>query len=509
MALQELQVNNSTSPPTQHFANVSVGQYAEITIVLKNSTSPSISISGNVPSLSAPFSVQSGGGAFTLAANGNTKNVVIRFTPTASGFQTATLAITHNAPLPTSPLNVDFDGTGIYLFEQTRKTGAGDVKVLIYGTSSFITAFTNCDLKKIDPLEVGFIDQDETLFFPSGIGILLRDLDRTAFDRLSANKDTIEVYLNGSLEYVGVADILRTEHYDKEKETQIVVFDEVNTLKGILLKDPSNNAMGPFGYLPGEKRTVIDLVTDIFKQINAAMSLSTTYTNDWTFRRGSELFSWSQIYYQTDAYFFGAVKPFTNVAELLRYLCDAFGCFAGMTTRNNAFFYKRFARIDTPTSLTGNVKSVSRLSNLMPKVGVRILKRFADGAAVENNDEGTVNTTPDGNLSEAGKVFVADQWSKSMAINEYAAYYAATGAGGILDCKDDSIDGTYRSPPAMMSKFYYTYRNLNRERWELMLYGVGFSILGLYSYDSKTLRPVKVVRDFEKNETKMTVVNIT
>jgi hypothetical protein len=60
-----------------------------------------------------------------------------------------------------------------------------------------------------------------------------------------------------------------------------------------------------------------------------------------------------------------------------------------------------------------------------------------------------------------------------------------------------------------MAKYYYAYRTPTRERWELQLYGVGFSFLELYSYDSKTLRPVEVIRDFEKNETKMTVVNIT
>ena len=513
MALQELHVNNSPSPPTQSFGNVSVGQYSEITIVLKNSTSPSIGITGNVPSLSAPFSVQSGGGAFTLAANGNTKNVVVRYTPTdPAQFDTTTLNITHDAPNPASPLPVVFDGTGIYLFDQTRKTAGGDVRVLVYGTASYTTAFTNCDLKKVDPIQVGFIDQDETLFFPSNATVMFRDADRTAFDRLSSNKDRIEIHLNGTLEYVGVVDIDQTEFDEKNKTTNVFIFDEVNLLKSILLKDSGNNVVMPFsGYGATQFRREYDLVKDIFKLINP--TVGENIYHDWSYKdiNGTTRNWFSEVFYATDSLFYGTVKPFANVVELLRYIANRTGSIMGMLTRNTFFMRKRFADPQTAVSLTGKVKTNNRISSLGLKIGARVYKRSSDGAsATVTADEGTITTTPAGDLKEAGKVFVADLWVNNSTQNR-PFWYDNSGASlhEIDTVRDTSIDSTYRSVEAHMAKYYYAYRTPTRERWELQLYGVGFSILELYSYDSKTLRPVEVIRDFEKNETKMTVVNIT
>ena len=105
-------INISISPTSIDFGNGAVGQMFDQTLTLSNQSSSTGTLTGNVGSPSAPFSVVSGGGTFSLTP-GQSKLVVLRFSPTATGPFSGTLPVTHNAGNQSSPANVPLSGTGI------------------------------------------------------------------------------------------------------------------------------------------------------------------------------------------------------------------------------------------------------------------------------------------------------------------------------------------------------------------------------------------------------------
>ncbi len=105
-------VNMSVSPGSVNFGNVNVGQSANQTITITNQASSTAALTGSVGTLSAPFSVESGGGTFNLTP-GQSVTVTVQFSPITAGTASAVLSITHNAANQNNPVLVAVSGTGI------------------------------------------------------------------------------------------------------------------------------------------------------------------------------------------------------------------------------------------------------------------------------------------------------------------------------------------------------------------------------------------------------------
>jgi plastocyanin len=75
-------INLSVTPTTINFGDVDVGQFSDQTLTITNQATSNATLTGSVDTLSAPFSVQSGGGAFSLTP-GQPVTVTVRFSPTA------------------------------------------------------------------------------------------------------------------------------------------------------------------------------------------------------------------------------------------------------------------------------------------------------------------------------------------------------------------------------------------------------------------------------------------
>ncbi len=105
-------MNISVTTTSVNFGNVNVGQPTNQTITITNQASSTEALAGNVGTLSAPFSVVSGGGAFNLAP-GQSIMVTVQFSPKIAGPASASLSITHNATNRTSPTNISLSGTGV------------------------------------------------------------------------------------------------------------------------------------------------------------------------------------------------------------------------------------------------------------------------------------------------------------------------------------------------------------------------------------------------------------
>jgi plastocyanin len=105
-------INMSVNPTTIDFGGVNVGQFSDQTVTISNDATSNATLSGNVGALSAPFSVQSGGGPFSLTP-GQSVVVTVRFSPTAEGAAATSLSIIHNATNRTNPASVPLVGTGV------------------------------------------------------------------------------------------------------------------------------------------------------------------------------------------------------------------------------------------------------------------------------------------------------------------------------------------------------------------------------------------------------------
>ncbi len=82
---------------------------AERSLTITNSSSSTANLNITVGSLSAPFSVVSGQGSYTLSP-GQSHTVRVRFAPQNLGSYSANLTITHNATNRASPINIPVSG---------------------------------------------------------------------------------------------------------------------------------------------------------------------------------------------------------------------------------------------------------------------------------------------------------------------------------------------------------------------------------------------------------------
>jgi Abnormal spindle-like microcephaly-assoc'd, ASPM-SPD-2-Hydin len=129
-------INISITPSAVNFGSVNVGQSSKQTITIANHASSTAALTGNVGTLSAPFSVVSGGGAFNLSP-GQSVTVTVQFSPTVAGPASASFPITHNATHQTSPTNLSLGGTGVNIPVISVTPTSNDYgKVKVKGTKS-------------------------------------------------------------------------------------------------------------------------------------------------------------------------------------------------------------------------------------------------------------------------------------------------------------------------------------------------------------------------------------
>ena len=103
----------ASNPVGWDFGSVNKGSHSEKTFSVRNDGNADLSVSSTaLTGLSASeFSIQSGGGAFNLAA-GASRDVTVRFAPTSAGSKNARLSFATNDP-DENPFYIDLAGFGI------------------------------------------------------------------------------------------------------------------------------------------------------------------------------------------------------------------------------------------------------------------------------------------------------------------------------------------------------------------------------------------------------------
>jgi hypothetical protein len=103
----------AVSPTSWAYGNVPVGSTSDKVFVVSNTGNTTLNVSATslIGANANQFSIQAGGGAFSLAAAA-TRNVTVRFAPTAVGAKTASLRFASNDPNE-NPFDVALTGAGV------------------------------------------------------------------------------------------------------------------------------------------------------------------------------------------------------------------------------------------------------------------------------------------------------------------------------------------------------------------------------------------------------------
>jgi len=261
------------------------------------------------------------------------------------------------------------------------------------------------------------------------------------------------------------------------------------------------------------------VITRIFKCVNPSLP-TLTIDQDWVFKEdpgdGGGTHAFDEINTPHDP-LFKTTMPFATLSDLLRALAESFGCRAGMMDFNNAYFVKRWKSSVTPTALEGSVKTTQRTGFLFPVQVVKATQLspsispadwWDDGSDRSQGDITTDYSTPSGDFRDPATGYA----------NPSVGYATSTQFGGtdsstnlailrslawikIGTIKDASIDSNFREVRQAIAKYYYKYRQIPRPKYQIDLYGLGWSFLTPYSYGGKLLRPSKLAEDVEKNLT--------
>jgi hypothetical protein len=223
MAVQRLNI----SVASLDFGGVEPGSTQSQTITFSNQSSPTVSIDVTITGIASPFSVGVGEDSFTLAANGDSQDVVVTYAPTVAQVDDVTWSIAHDAPTPDTP--IAFTITAECLADATAyplpdiDALVGTFKVTVYSEYAGLTAPTAPTVITIGRLE------EQMLLYPGASQLSTLDIEvMDDYETLTAGfwykvlqgRTTIKVILaeNGTdtLYYLGVPEktsIVWTEHY--------------------------------------------------------------------------------------------------------------------------------------------------------------------------------------------------------------------------------------------------------------------------------------------------------
>lgn len=104
-------LNISVNPASLNFGNIPLSQTSDQSLIIDNLSGSTGTISGNISISGRGFSIQNGGGLFSLSA-GQSRSLTIRFQPSSSGYFTGSVLIYHNATNISSPIIIQLSGTG-------------------------------------------------------------------------------------------------------------------------------------------------------------------------------------------------------------------------------------------------------------------------------------------------------------------------------------------------------------------------------------------------------------
>ncbi|MFQ5864131.1 MAG: choice-of-anchor D domain-containing protein [bacterium] len=230
----------AVDPTSYHYGDVGVGSSADQALVVSNTGTSDLVVSSVslIGADAAEFSINSGGGAFTLAP-GASQNIMVGFNPSSSGSKSAALRINNNDP-DEAPLDVTVSGNGVAaggpdIAVDPTAYDYGDVGVGSSATQTF--AVSNTGTSDLDVSSVSLTGTDAAEFsIESGGG---------AFTLAPGASQDIVVAFNPSSPGTKSA-ALRINNNDPDEAPKDVLLtsNAVTTLLPDIAVDPTNYDFG-------------------------------------------------------------------------------------------------------------------------------------------------------------------------------------------------------------------------------------------------------------------------
>lgn len=391
----------------------------------------------------------------------------------------------------------------------------------------------------------GYDDEDNLVFYPNKIKLIFDDLSKRNFnilkeslsqpeaDLIPINKviyGGVRIWVNGENIFYGYIDSQTFHYVESERELEFEAIDRTTGLKDIAV-----TRMTEEGYWANIGEIVHKCYAQVMPELSSVVYGHSNFTNglyikhDWIFT-GHHLASGSDIvrnWNNADSYDFlntrfnfdstgiyGENRYAKTLSDLLRIIALQFGMIIGNATPTKIYMVKRFAGINfTPEVIDDKIQlDFERAIHLKPLAGVRN-KNTWNGERWYSS--GIVETI-DGNITGELK------YPQSVKdIQTYiGSYLGAAGSGTAIrtapeypvfeGVQDLNISINKRLIPQILCDWEYKNRKFGRERFSATLDGTDYSLDKIYRIHSLGImnrrinyRPIKIAKDYVKNDTKM------
>jgi len=204
-------------------------------------------------------------------------------------------------------------------------------------------------------------DTNELLLSPAVLQFDVIDSDGFLFDYffdeswIKLEKDAlVTLKISDVEEFEGYLITEEIEYNQKDRTFSLSASPRTDLLnKTELWDDDLGTALNPLGLTSGERMSLTDLITQIFRVVDETGTLTVDFFQDWLFRgdKVNELIGTSpsidgkhfaDIFVDIDTFFFDSTKKLNNLADVLKKIAFDFGCYAGLYSNKRAFFRKLF-----------------------------------------------------------------------------------------------------------------------------------------------------------------------
>jgi parallel beta-helix repeat protein/predicted outer membrane repeat protein len=139
------------SPPSWDYGEVALGSHADKIFIVSNPGSGTLNVSAPNISGHSDFSIEAGGGIFSLNP-GETREILVRFTPASASARTATLNLPNDAT--STPVEVGLDGLGVTIATPDIEVSPmswnyGDVEIGLHSDHLFAVFNTGSGLLEV------------------------------------------------------------------------------------------------------------------------------------------------------------------------------------------------------------------------------------------------------------------------------------------------------------------------------------------------------------------------
>lgn len=410
----------------------------------------------------------------------------------------------------------------------------------------------NFDVLEMSELEHGYEDDDLLTFSPNILRIGILDYDKKNYGYLKQVLQSAPYYnyedvayfefyyakTGGQANKVFAGYIDKTSlNYDEEKRvTSFEVIDFAKNLRDITCK-----------VMTGSWENLLYLIAKIYEEVypNFVQNSYVTdnidvyksnyfkgiyWKHNWKFRSNfgaiqdfGNINSYNKFAFMFDPYFYNSAQgefPFDTMADLLKALAIEFGLVIGTEAPYKVYAVKRFVRrinvesiaVDVSEYIIGKFTKSIWLKNIICTVNNNVATGWRVVYGYDRQNPNRLNvpanrethyeiSTRLGCYKNINNISFTTMQIYSDERNRWEPVFEGV--------KDVDVMTNYAPPQHVICALYQASREVIHDKYEFELFGVDFSMADYYKLDNHILRPLVLKKDYIKNRTTTTALEIT